>query len=49
MYCLVRASGLFDADWYLQQNPDVAKAGMNTLVHCPHYGIASQAPRPAPD
>ena len=24
---------LFDSDWYLQQNPDVAKAGVNPLAH----------------
>jgi O-antigen biosynthesis protein len=29
---------LFDADWYLQQNPDVADAGVNPLVHYVLYG-----------
>jgi len=30
---LVAESGLFDRDWYLQQNPDVAAAGLNPLEH----------------
>jgi glycosyltransferase involved in cell wall biosynthesis len=30
---LIAASGLFDSDWYLQQNPDVAKAAVNPLRH----------------
>ncbi len=30
---LIAASGLFDNDWYLQQNPDVAEAGVNPLRH----------------
>ncbi|MCI0723370.1 MAG: glycoside hydrolase family 99-like domain-containing protein, partial [Acidobacteria bacterium] len=30
---LLAASGLFDSDWYLQQNPDVARAGVNPLLH----------------
>ena len=30
---LIAGSGLFDTDWYLQQNPDVARAGVNPLRH----------------
>ena len=29
---------LFDTDWYLQQNPDVAAAGMNPLLHYMQHG-----------
>ncbi|MGA3211064.1 MAG: glycosyltransferase [Terriglobales bacterium] len=29
----VAASGVFDSAWYLQQNPDVAAAGINPLKH----------------
>ena len=30
---LVSASGLFDKDWYLRRNPDVARAGVSPLRH----------------
>jgi hypothetical protein len=30
---LVSAAGLFDHDWYLGQHPDIAKAGVDPLVH----------------
>ena len=30
---LIAASGLFDRDWYLAQNPDVAMAGVDPLRH----------------
>ena len=33
-------SGLFDADWYLAQNPDVAAAGLNPLDHFIATGAA---------
>ncbi len=32
-YSLIKASGLFDADWYLRQYPDVAQAGVDPLKH----------------
>lgn len=36
-YLLVKASKLFDADWYLKKNPDVAKSGMDAAWHyCEH-------------
>ncbi|WP_169447776.1 CDP-glycerol glycerophosphotransferase family protein [Luteimonas mephitis] len=35
---LLVASGLFDAPYYLQNNPDVAAAGLDPLVHFCRYG-----------
>lgn len=35
---LIAASGLFDKDWYLAQNPDVATAGVNPLRHYLRHG-----------
>jgi hypothetical protein len=32
------ATGLFDRDWYLKENPDVAQAGMDPLFHYVQYG-----------
>jgi GT2 family glycosyltransferase/glycosyltransferase involved in cell wall biosynthesis len=34
----LRNSGGFDRDWYFAQNPDVAKAGANPLVHYLRFG-----------
>ena len=31
-------SGLFDADWYLHCNPDIAAAGLDPLLHFLHQG-----------
>ena len=31
---------LFDSDWYLEQNRDVAAAGLNPLVHYLRWGAA---------
>ena len=36
---ILQASGLFDTDWYLAQNPDVAEAGINSLLHYLHPGV----------
>jgi glycosyltransferase involved in cell wall biosynthesis len=33
-----RVSGLFDAAWYLQRNPDVAEAGQDALDHYLNFG-----------
>lgn len=33
-------SGLFDSEWYLQANPDVAASGMNPLTHYLSCGAA---------
>lgn len=41
-------SGLFDADFYLAANPDVAAAGMDPLDHYVHHGAAEgRDPGPA--
>ena len=41
-------SGLFDPNWYLEQNPDVAKSGMNPAKHYLLHG-ASEGRNPSPD
>lgn len=40
-------SSLFDANWYLQHNPDVATAGMAAAVHYLHHG-AGEGRLPGP-
>lgn len=35
---LIRASGLFDENWYLSKNPDVAQAKVDPLLHYLRYG-----------
>jgi ubiquinone/menaquinone biosynthesis C-methylase UbiE/uncharacterized coiled-coil protein SlyX len=35
---LIRNSGLFDTDWYLAKNPDLAQAGVDPLLHYLRYG-----------
>lgn len=37
---LIRRSGLFDEEWYLQQNPDVAACGMDPIAHYLLHGAA---------
>jgi GT2 family glycosyltransferase/glycosyltransferase involved in cell wall biosynthesis len=37
---VIGRSGLFDTEWYLAQNPDVAAAGTNPLVHYLRHGAA---------
>jgi hypothetical protein len=39
-YARLAASGLFDKKFYLEQNPDVAKAGQNPLLHFLLHGAA---------
>ncbi|PMR78134.1 hypothetical protein C1H70_15270 [Halomonas urumqiensis] len=39
-YALIAESGLFDADRYLAQNPDLAEAGIDPLVHYLRHGGA---------
>lgn len=34
----IAASGLFDADWYLCQYPDVARSGLDPLLHYVRFG-----------
>lgn len=36
----LRQSGLFDAEWYLRQYPDVAQSGVDPVVHYVHHGAA---------
>lgn len=44
---LIAKSGLFDSDWYLAQNPDVARSGMDPISHFMRYGAAEgRAPNP---
>jgi hypothetical protein len=35
---VLRESGLFDADWYLAENEDVARAGADPLLHYVEFG-----------
>lgn len=44
---LVAASGLFDRAWYLTQNPDVARAGVDPLLHYLRQG-GSEGREPSP-
>jgi len=37
-FLALRTSGLFDADFYLRRNPDVAAAGMDPLMHYLEHG-----------
>jgi hypothetical protein len=40
----LRSTGLFDPDFYLQSNPDVAESGVDPWQHYLHYGIAEGRP-----
>lgn len=44
---LIRYSGLFDIGWYLEQYPDVAKAGIDPVLHYVRCG-AKEGRDPAP-
>jgi hypothetical protein len=46
-YARLAASGLFDKKFYLEQNPDVAKAGHNPLLHFLLHG-AGEGRDPSP-
>jgi hypothetical protein len=46
-YARLAASGLFDRKFYLEQNPDVAKAGHNPLLHFLLHG-AGEGRDPSP-
>jgi hypothetical protein len=46
-YARLAASGLFDEKFYLEQNPDVAKAGHNPLLHFLLHG-AGEGRDPSP-
>jgi FkbM family methyltransferase len=44
---LIRSSNLFDPDWYLSHNPDVADAGVDPLIHyLKHGGFEGRDPGP---
>jgi hypothetical protein len=35
---IIASSGLFSDDWYIRQNPDVARSGINPLLHYVQHG-----------
>jgi hypothetical protein len=37
---LIAGSGLFDRDWYLKNNPDVRKSGLDPILHYLKFGAA---------
>lgn len=39
---ILRQSGLFDADWYLEKYPDVKAAGVDPARHFLKWGAADQ-------
>lgn len=43
----LRRSGMFDADYYRAENPDVAQAGVDPVYHYVHFG-AAEGRDPAP-
>jgi hypothetical protein len=44
---IIAASGLFREDWYIRENPDVARSGINPLLHYVRHG-ASENRTPFP-
>ena len=45
---LLRNRGLFDADGYLRQNPDVAETTIDPLIHYLLHGLGEGRPRGGP-
>ncbi len=44
---LIRSSGLFEAEWYLEHNPDIAQTGLDPAYHYLVYGgLEGRAPGP---
>ena len=44
---LIRSSDLFDPQWYLEHNPDIAQSGLNPVYHYLVYGgLEGRAPGP---
>ena len=43
---LLRKRGIFDGDAYLRQNPDLAGAKIDPLLHYLLHGLAEGRPRP---
>ena len=37
---IIAASGLFDEAWYIKENPDVARSGLNPLFHYVRFGAS---------
>ncbi|MDE8348612.1 MAG: hypothetical protein POG74_03895 [Acidocella sp.] len=37
---IIAASGLFTEEWYIKENPDVARSGINPLVHYVRHGAS---------
>ncbi|MDE8342493.1 MAG: hypothetical protein POG24_01585, partial [Acidocella sp.] len=37
---IIAASGLFSEEWYIRENPDVARSGINPLVHYVRHGAS---------
>ncbi len=37
---IIAASGLFSEEWYIKENPDVARSGINPLVHYVRHGAS---------
>src|SRR5690606_36666725 len=37
---VIRQSDMFDAEWYLEHNPDVAGTGLDPALHYVRYGAA---------
>jgi glycosyltransferase involved in cell wall biosynthesis len=46
-YCAVASSPLFDSDWYLETNPDIAAMGLDPVLHYLLHG-AAEGRRPGP-
>lgn len=44
---IIRSSGVFDPEWYLSSNPDVAASGINPIRHYLNSG-ASEGRNPSP-
>jgi hypothetical protein len=45
---LIKSARIFDEPWYLQQNPDVATAGLSTILHYLRFGWR-EGRDPSPD
>jgi hypothetical protein len=39
---IIAASGLFDEAWYIRENPDVARSGINPLLHYVRHGASEK-------
>lgn len=48
VFSMIKGSGFFDPDWYLDKYPDIRQAGVDPLEHFVRHG-ASECRRPGPD